>query len=75
MSGKLVICVRDALSEDHLIRMDMSTRWAPLSYMKIEVAPKTLANGEKTDAFDPSVLHVWPRKDFLLIAPSNAVRL
>ncbi|TFK56094.1 FAD/NAD(P)-binding domain-containing protein [Heliocybe sulcata] len=53
------------------VKMDTSTRWAPLSYLKIEVVPRRLPNGEVEDAFDPRVLHIWPRKEFLLIAPSN----
>ncbi|TFK52818.1 FAD/NAD(P)-binding domain-containing protein [Heliocybe sulcata] len=54
-----------------VVKMDLSTRWAPLSYMKIEVPPIIEADGSTSHAFDPAKLHVWPRKDFLLIAPSN----
>lgn len=53
--------------------MDSSTRWSPLSYIKIEVPPKIMADGSTEHALEPGVLHLWPRQDFLLIAPSNPV--
>lgn len=55
------------------VKMDTATRWSPLSYMKIEIPPKVMPDGSLEHALEPGVLHLWPRSDFLLIAPSNPV--
>lgn len=55
------------------MRMDFSQKYIDMQYMELSIPPveKEDPKSPKRFAIDPNHLHIWPRKDFMLIALAN----
>lgn len=55
------------------MRMDYTQKYVDMQYMELYIPPKEGADPESNDRFsiDPNHLHIWPRKNFMLIALAN----
>lgn len=55
------------------MRMDFSQKYIDMQYMELSIPPVEGADKESNTRFsiDPNHLHIWPRKDYMLIALAN----
>ena len=52
-------------------RFSYSQSFMPQSYIELNIAAKEGATGDERFKMDKEALHIWPRKDFMLIALPN----
>lgn len=55
------------------MRMDYSQKYVDMQYMELYIPPVEGAHPESSERFaiDANHLHIWPRKDYMLIALAN----
>ncbi|KAM9930312.1 hypothetical protein OXX59_000605 [Metschnikowia pulcherrima] len=55
------------------MRMDFSQKYIDMQYMELSIPPVEGAKPDSDARFsiDPNHLHIWPRKDYMLIALAN----
>lgn len=56
------------------MRMDFSQKYIDMQYMELSIPPVEGKGPDSPERFsiDPNHLHIWPRKDYMLIALANA---